>query len=172
MDVTFTDRGFEVEVVGGLPGGLSGCLRPLLPMALLFQLLLSFMCLGATLENDLDMGLACLLAGVSGVVGLVMLAAWRYVNVPTKGRLALDGDTLTFTSTDGEVRMQLSEINGVDVIPVGLAIRPKRGMTHHVMMVETSEPARQWLDEAIEAARKKFGTKGDVPRELDALKPR
>ncbi|MCB9677140.1 MAG: hypothetical protein H6737_18630 [Alphaproteobacteria bacterium] len=172
MDVTFTDRGFDMAVVGALPGGVMGLFRSLLPPLFLLEVIGGFVFLGAVIEGDVPAGPLCVLGAVCLAVTALGFTVWSRANTPMRGRFALEGDTLTFTSTTGEVRMSLADVKAVDVVPIGLAIRPKKGMTHHVMMLQTSDPARRWLDEAIEAARVRYGTSAEVPDELDALKKR
>ncbi|MEZ4320664.1 MAG: hypothetical protein R3F61_24490 [Myxococcota bacterium] len=173
MDVTFTDRGFEVALVGALPTGFVGCFRSIMPVVLVCELVGGIGCFAAFVEGDLAAGpllcLAAMLVVLGTLFGLVLQAR---AHRPKPGKLVLDGDSLSFTSVDGHIRMSLADIKAVDVIPVGLAIRPKRGMTHHVMMLNTSDAARRWLDEAIEGARKRYGTSAEVPAGLDALKKR
>lgn len=173
MRVTFTDRGFEVALRGELPGGPLGCLRTLIPLVLGAQALIAFGCFGLTMDGEVSVPVA-----VVSAVGLVVLMIAEAIvlgrlNSPSPGQLVLEGETLSFTSSEGgDVTMTLEEIKGIDVVPVGLAIRPRKGTTHHVVMVDTSDEARRWLDEAIEDARKRYGTREEIPESIDRLKER
>jgi len=165
-----TERGFELDVVLGPKPGLAAGLRKLLPWLLFGDFFLAITLFIGMTEGGMELiTLAVLGAGgvMSALVAVVLLV---WANSAHRGTVVLDGEILQIPSSEGSVRLRLSEVNGIDVVPVGLAIRPKRGMTHHLMLPKLNPRAVQWLESVLEERRASYGTAADIPEELSRLK--
>jgi hypothetical protein len=89
-----------------------------------------------------------------------------------RDKLVLDGPRLDFHSVEGPVRLTLDAVKGVDVVPVGLAVRPRRGRAVHLPLPGVDEAGRTWLRDRLKEAVDRHGRPDDVPAELQALAAR
>ena len=172
LKIELTERGFELEVVLGAKPGLAAGLRKLIPMLLFADFFFAIALFVALTERGMQMSTIGVLgaAGVMAALFLVLLLIWA--RTAHTGTVVLDGEILRFPSTEGSVRLRLSELNGIDVVPIGLAIRPARGMTHHLMLPKLHPRAVQWLESVLEERRASYGSAEDIPEELSRLKSR
>ncbi len=172
LDVTFTDRGFECVVHMAPAGGCFGAARSGIGLTMVFGFFAVFFGFFVAVE---ELGDAAVVFVIAGILGLMAVVGLGFVGLKVLGRkkarvLKLDGNILTFDSMNGPVRMTLQEVKAVDVVPVGLGIRPHKGQTHHILMTGASEAERVWLDDAIETARDRHGTSSEVPEEIRELR--
>jgi hypothetical protein len=123
-------------------------------------------------ESGGDGAFLIVFLGFGGVIAMFVVGFFllRLLSRKKPQLLVLEGNILSFESMEGPVRLRLEEVRAVDVVPVGLGIRPHRGPTHHILMAGASEAERVWLDQAIESARDRHGNASEVPDAIRELR--
>lgn len=117
-----------------------------------------------------------LLSVVPAIVGAVLtlgfLAVRRARMNAGAGRLEYDGARVRFLGVEGPADIPIDAVKGVDLVPVGLALRVHGGGAWHFPLHKVPPEGRAWLRDQLRAASARHGRPEDVPDAIKGLGPR